>query len=94
MSRDILLTDHIKSLFSSSNSYTGTRLIDLRDRILDVLEQINDELQAQRNRITTLENSLKNIPDVVNFIQKSRFFVDADGDIAQNDTEEETIENG
>lgn len=94
MSRDILLTDHIKSLFSSSNSYTGTRLIDLRDRILDVLEQINDELQAQRNRITTLENSLKNIPDVVNFIQKSRFFVDADGDLAQNDTEEETIENG
>lgn len=94
MSRDILLKDHIKSLFSSSNSYTGTQLIDLRDRILDVLEQINDELQAQRDRITTLGNSLKNIPDVMNFIQKSRFFVDADGDLAQNDTEEETIENG
>lgn len=94
MSRDILLKDHIKSLFSSSNSYTGTRLIDLRDRILDVLEQINNELQTQRDRITTLENSLKNIPDVMNFIQKSRFFVDADGDLAQNDTEEETIENG
>lgn len=94
MSRDILLKDHIKSLFSSSNSYTGTRLVDLRDRILDVLEQINNELQTQRDRITTLENSLKNIPDVMNFIQKSRFFVDVDGDLAQNDTEEETIENG
>lgn len=94
MSRDIVLKDHIKNLFSSSNSYTGTRLIDLRDRILDVLEQIGDELQTQRDRITTLENSLKNIPDVMNFIQKSRFFVDADGDLAQNDTEEETIENG
>ena len=94
MSRDILLKDHIKSLFSSSNSYTGTRLINLRNSILDVFNQIDVELQAQRNRITTLENSLENIPDVMNFIQKSRFFVDVDGDLAQNDTEEETIENG
>ena len=86
---------HIRSLLSASKNDTGTKLLNLNSNIEDMFKQVDSALVSLTNRVTAVENAIKNIPDIMNFIQNARLFVDADGDLAQDDiAEEEEEENG
>ena len=92
MSAEVFLKDHIRSLLSASKNDTGTKLLNLNNNVEDMFRQIDSVLVSLTNRVTAIENTIANIPNIMNFIQNARLFVDADGDLAQDDDEEEEKE--
>ena len=85
----------MRSLLSADKNYTSARLLDFNDNVSDMFQQVDSALVSLTNRVTAIENAISNIPDIMNFIQNARLFVDADGDLAQDDiAEEEEEENG
>ena len=83
MSAEVFLKDHIRSLLSASKNDTSTKLLNLNSNVEDMFEQVDSVLTSLTNRVTALENLLSG----------ARLFIDADGNLAQNDEEEEE-ENG
>ncbi|MBR0093775.1 MAG: hypothetical protein IJP91_00690 [Synergistaceae bacterium] len=83
MSAEVFLKDHIRSLLSASKNDTSTKLLNLNSNVEDMFEQVDSVLTSLTNRVTALENLLSG----------ARLFIDADGNLAQDDEEEEE-ENG
>ena len=83
-----------RSLLSAEKNYTSAKFLVFNDNVSDMFDQVDRALVSLTNRVTAIENAIENIPDIMNFIQNARLFVDADGDLAQDDIEEEEEENG
>ena len=82
MSAEVFLKDHIRSLLSASKNDTSTKLLNLNSNVEDMFEQVDSVLTSLTNRVTALENLLSG----------ARLFIDADGNVAQDDLEEEEEE--
>ena len=85
MSREVFLKNQIRSLLSASKNDVDTKIYNFNEAVTDTFGQVDNELVSLRARVSALENTIENLPVVVQFIQNSRLFVDNDGDLAQDD---------
>ena len=76
MSTDIFLKNHVRNLLQASKVSYTTKLQEFNERVLSSFEDVNRELTNLTNRVAALEQ----------FLNDSRLFIDADGNIAQNDS--------
>ena len=89
MSAEVFRKNQIRTLLTASKNYTSTKFSTFNSNMEDMFRQVDAALVSLTARVAALENTIENLPEVVNFIENSRLFIDADGDLAQDDIQEE-----